>query len=354
MKPANTFFELSRRTMLSAFAALPALPMLLPSSALAQLPASPAAQTPVTDALPSWNDTGPKKALFNFVERVTKQGSPDFVPEAERIATFDNDGTLWAEQPMYFQLLFALDRVKLLAPQHPEWATTEPFASLLKGDVKGALAGGEPALMKIVAETHTGMDSVEFSLIVLDWIANAKHPTTGRLFTEMVYQPMLELTAYLRANGFKTFIVSGGGIDFMRPWTEKVYGIPPEQVVGSSGKTRFELRDTRPVLMRLPEIDFIDDGPGKPVGINAHIGRRPIAAFGNSDGDLQMLEWAKGGGGVRFALIVHHTDAEREWAYDRKSSVGKLDKALDAAQAEGWTVVDMKNDWKRVFAFEGK
>ena len=307
-----------------------------------------------TDPLPSWNDGTVKKSITNFVARVTTQGGPDFVPPAERIATFDNDGTLWAEQPMYFQLLFALYRVKVLAPQHPEWATTEPFASLLKGDVKEALAGGEPALMKIVVETHTGMDSVEFSLIVLDWIANAKHPTTGRLFTEMVYQPMLELTAYLRANAFKTFIASGGGIDFMRPWTEKVYGIPPEHVVGSSGKTRFELRDARPVLMRLPEIDFIDDGPGKPVGINAHIGRRPIAAFGNSDGDLQMLEWAKGGGGVRFALIVHHTDAEREWAYDRKSSVGKLDKALDAAQAEGWTVVDMKNDWKRVFAFEGK
>ena len=345
MEMSKRLFEASRRRMLSTLAALPVLPMLFPVSALADLGGDP---------LPSWNETASKKAIITFVERVTKQGSPDFVPEAERIATFDNDGTLWAEQPMYFQLLFALDRVKLLAPQHPEWATTEPFASLLKGDVKGALAGGEPALMKIVVETHTGMDSVEFGLIVLDWIATAKHPTTGRLFTEMAYQPMLELTAYLRANAFKTFIVSGGGIDFMRPWTEKVYGIPPEQVVGSSGKTRFELRDARPVLMRLPEIDFINDGPGKPVGINAHIGRRPIAAFGNSDGDLQMLEWAKGGGGVRFALIVHHTDAEREWAYDRKSSVGKLDKALDAAQAEGWTVVDMKNDWKRVFAFEGK
>jgi hypothetical protein len=346
MRSGNTFFGMSRRATLSAFASATALTLLRNTSAMAQGASG--------DLLPSWNDTATKRAIVTFVERVTKQGSPDFVPEAERIATFDNDGTLWAEQPMYFQLLFALDRVKLLAPQHPEWATTEPFASLLKGDVKGALASGEPAVMKIVVETHTGMDSVEFSQIILDWIATAKHPTTGRLFTEMIYQPMLELTAYLRANAFKTFIASGGGIDFMRPWTEKVYGIPPEQVVGSSGKTRFELRDTRPVLMRLPEIDFIDDGPGKPVGINAHIGRRPIAAFGNSDGDLQMLEWAKGGGGVRFALIVHHTDAEREWAYDRKSSVGKLDKALDAAQAEGWTVVDMKNDWKRVFAFEGK
>ena len=270
--------------MLSAFAALPALPVLFPASALADVAGDP---------LSSWNDTAAKKAITTFVERVTKQGSPDFVPVDERIATFDNDGTLWAEQPMYFQLLFALDRVKVLAPLHPEWATTEPFASLLKGDVKGALAGGEPALMKIVVETHSGMDSVEFDRIVLDWIASARHPVTKRLYTEMIYQPMLELTAYLRANAFKTFIVSGGGIDFMRPWTDKAYGIPPEQVVGSSGKTRFELRDTKPILMRLPEIDFINDGPGKPVGINAHIGRRPIASFGNSDGDLQMLEWAK-------------------------------------------------------------
>jgi haloacid dehalogenase-like hydrolase len=345
MKSSHRFFEVSRRAMLSAFATLPTLPVFFSSSALADLTGDP---------LPSWNDTPRKKAIMTFVERVTKQGSPDFVPEAERIATFDNDGTLWAEQPMYFQLLFALYRVKLLAPQHPEWTTTEPFASLLKGDLKGALAGGEPALMKIVIETHSGMDSVEFNQIVLDWIGTAKHPVTGRLYTEMVYQPMLELTVYLRANAFKTFIVSGGGIDFMRPWTDKVYGIPPEQVVGSSGKTRFELRDTKPVLMRLPELDFIDDGPGKPVGINAHIGRRPIAAFGNSDGDLQMLEWAKGGSGVRFALIVHHTDAEREWAYDRVSSVGKLDKALDAAEAEGWTVVDMKNDWKTIFPFGSK
>jgi haloacid dehalogenase-like hydrolase len=345
MTSTDTFFRVTRRMMLSAFAAVPALPAVFSTSALADLTGDP---------LPSWNDTPSKKSITTFVERVSKQGSPDFVPEAERIATFDNDGTLWAEQPMYFQLLFALYRVKLLAPQHPEWASTEPFASLLRGDLKGALSGGEPALMKIVVETHSGMDSVEFNQIVLDWIAVAKHPVTGRLFTEMVYQPMLELTAYLRANAFKTFIVSGGGIDFMRPWADKVYGIPPEQIVGSSGTTRFELRDTKPILMRLPQIDFINDGPGKPVGINAHIGRRPIAAFGNSDGDLQMLEWAKGGSGVRFALIVHHTDAEREWAYDRVSSVGKLDKALDIAQAEGWTIVDMKNDWKTIFPFGSK
>jgi phosphoglycolate phosphatase-like HAD superfamily hydrolase len=354
MKSSGTFFEVSRRAMLSAFAALPALPMLLPSSALAQLPASPVGQTPVTDTLPSWNDTATKKAIFNFVERVTKQGSPDFVPEAERIATFDNDGTLWAEQPMYFQIMFALYRVKVLAPQHPEWKTTEPFASLLKGDVKGALAGGEPAIFKIVVATHSGMTTAEFDEIVRTWIATAKHPVTGRLYTEMVYQPMLELLAYLRANAFKTFIVSGGGIDFMRVFSDRVYGVPPQQVVGSSGKTKFQMSDGKPALMRLPAIDFIDDGPGKPVGINEHIGLRPIAAFGNSDGDMQMLQWATAGSGARFGLLVHHTDAEREWAYDRKSSIGMLDKALDAAPAAGWTVMDMKNDWKTIFPFGSK
>jgi hypothetical protein len=358
MKSSDHFFEVSRRGMLSAFAALPALPMLLTGSAQAQtqgtLPTSPAAQTPGTDPLPSWNDTAPKKAIFDFVERVTTQGSPDFVPEAERVATFDNDGTLWAEQPMYFQLLFALYRVKVLAPKHPEWKTEKPFASLLKGDVKGALAGGEPALMKIVVATHSGMTNADFNQIVTEWIATAKHPITGHLYTEMVYQPMLELTAYLRANAFKTYIVSGGGIDFMRPWTDKTYGIPPEQVVGSSGKTKFEMQDGKWVLMRLPEIDFIDDGPGKPVGINEHIGRRPIAAFGNSDGDMQMLQYSTGGSGARFGLIVHHTDAVREWAYDRDSSIGKLDKALDAAPAAGWTVMNMKDDWKTIFPFGSK
>jgi hypothetical protein len=301
------------------------------------------------DPLPSWNDTAPKKTIVAFVEKVTKEGSSDFVPVAERIATFDNDGTLWAEQPIYFQLLFALDRVKALAPQHPEWKTKEPFASLLKGDMKGALAGGEKAILQIVAATHTGMSTEEFEQIVKDWIATAKHPKTGRLLTEMVYQPMLELLAYLRANGFKTFIVSGGGIEFMRPWTEKVYGVPPEQVVGSSVKTQFEMRDGKPVLMRLPAVNFIDDKTGKPIGINEHIGRRPIAAFGNSDGDLQMLQWTMAGAGARFALIVHHDDAEREWAYDRKSHIGTLDKAWDEAVAKGWTVVSMKNDWKTIF-----
>jgi hypothetical protein len=359
MKSDETFFEMNRRAILSALAAIPALPMLLPTSALAQsgagsLPTSSAGQTPLTDPLLSWNDTASKKAIFNFVERVTKQSSPDFVPEGDRIATFDNDGTLWAEQPMYFQLLFALDRVKALAPKHPEWKTEEPFASLLRGDLKGALAGGEPAIFKIVVATHSGMTVEEFNGIAREWLATAKHPITKRLYTEMIYQPMLELLAYLRANAFKTFIVSGGGIDFIRMFSERVYGIPTQQVVGSSGKTKFEMQDGKSVLTRLPEIDFINDGPGKPVGINAHIGRRPIAAFGNSDGDMQMLQYTTGGSGARFGLIVHHTDAIREWAYDRQSSIGKLDKALEAAPAAGWTVVDMKNDWKTVFPFGSK
>ena len=304
------------------------------------------------DSLPSWNDGKAKQSIIAFVAKVTKEGSPDFVPPAERIATFDNDGTLWAEQTMYFQLLFALDRVKALAPQHPEWKDKEPFASLLKGDVKGALAGGEHAILEIVMATHAGMTTEDFEKIVKDWIATAKHPTTKRPYTEMVYQPMLELLAYLRANDFKTFIVSGGGIEFMRPWTEKVYGIPPEQVVGSSIKTQFEMRNGKPVLVRLPELNFMDDKEGKPIGINSHIGRRPIAAFGNSDGDLQMLQWTTSGQGPRFALYVHHTDTEREWAYDRKSSIGRLDKGLDEAKAKGWTVVDMKRDWKVIFPHE--
>ena len=304
------------------------------------------------DPLPSWNDGKAKQSIVAFVEKVTMEGSPDFVPVAERIATFDNDGTLWAEQPMYFQLAFALDRVKTLAPQHPEWKDKEPFASLLKGDLKAALAGGEPAIFQIVMATHAGMTTGEFEQIVKDWIATAKHPTKKRHYTEMVYQPMLELLTYLRANGFKTFIVSGGGIEFMRPWAEKVYGIPPEQVVGSSIKTKFELRDGKPVLVRLPEINFIDDKTGKPVGINEHIGRRPILAFGNSDGDLQMLQWTAAGSGISFMGLVHHTDADREWSYDRTSHIGTLDKALDEANGKGWTVVDMKNDWKRIFPFE--
>jgi hypothetical protein len=306
------------------------------------------------DPLPSWNDGPAKQSIITFVEKVTKPGSPDFVPVPERIATFDNDGCLWAEQPMYFQAFFIFDRIQALAPRHPEWKDQEPFASVLKGDLKSALAGGERALMEMAMATHAGMTTEEFETIVMDWLATAKHPTTKRPYTEMVYQPMLEVLAYLRTNGFKTFIVSGGGIEFMRPWTEKVYGIPPEQVVGSSIKTKFEIRDGKPVLVRLPELNFIDDNAGKPVGINQHIGRRPIAAFGNSDGDLQMLQWTAVGKGARLCLYVHHTDAEREWAYDRESHIGKLDNGLDEAKAKGWTVVSMKDDWKTIFSPEKK
>jgi hypothetical protein len=305
-----------------------------------------------SDPLPSWN-AGPAKASIEaFVERVTTAGGADFVPVPERIAVFDNDGTLWAEQPLYFPFLFAVDRIKALAPEHPEWKDKEPFASLLKGDLKGALAGGEHAAVEIVMATHAGMTTDKFDAVVRDWMATAKHPETGRLYTEMTYQPMLELLAYLRDNGFKTFIVSGGGIEFLRTFAEETYGVPPEQVVGSSGKLKFELRDGVPSLVKLPEIDFVDDKEGKPVGIQMHIGRRPIAAFGNSDGDLAMLQWTCSGPGPRFCLYVHHTDAEREWAYDRQSSIGRLDKGLDQATADGWTVVDMKNDWNRVFTHE--
>jgi hypothetical protein len=258
----------------------------------------------------------------------------------------------FAEQPIYFQAFFAFDRVKALAPEHPEWSDTEPFASLLKGDVKSALAGGERALMEVALATHAGTTTEEFETIAKDWLAAARHPTTNRPFTEMVYQPMIELLAYLRAHGFKAFIISGGGIEFMRPWTESVLGIPPEQVLGSSIRTQFEMRDTTPVLVRLLEVNFINDKAGKPVGIHQFIGRRPIAAFGNSDGDLEMFQWTAAGAGPRFCLIVRHTDAGREWAYDRYSFVGRLDKALDEASRRGWTVVDMQRDWKRVFPFE--
>jgi hypothetical protein len=301
------------------------------------------------DPLPSWNEGEAKRSVVDFVQRVTTAGGADFVPVPERIAVFDNDGTLWAEKPMYVQLAFALDRVKALVPEHPEWKDKQPFKAALEGDLKTVAAGGEHALLELVMATHAGMTTDAFAQVVQAWLATARHPRFNRLYTELVYQPMLELLAYLRGNGFKTFIVSGGGIEFMRPWTEKVYGIPPEQVIGSSIKTRFELRNGTPVLVRLPEINFIDDKAGKPVGIQMHIGRRPIAAFGNSDGDLQMLQWTTGGPGARFGLIVHHTDADREYAYDRKSSVGRLDQALDEAKTRGWTDVDMKQDWKRVF-----
>lgn len=324
-------------------------PRILLAVVLARLTLLASADSRAADPLPSWNETAPKKALIAFVAKVTTEDSPEFVPLAERIATFDNDGTLWCEQPMYIQLLFALDRLKVLAPQHPEWKSKEPFASLLEGNVSRALAGGEKAVAEIVMATHAGMTTDEFEAIVTDWISTARHPKTGRLYTDLVYQPMLELLSYLRAHGFKTFIVSGGGIEFMRPWTERIYGIPPEQVIGSSIKTKYEVRNGQPVLVRLPELNFIDDKDGKPVGINTHIGRRPIMAFGNSDGDFQMLQWTTAGKGPRFGLIVHHTDADREWAYDRHSHFGQLDKALDAAQASGWTVVDMRRDWNMVF-----
>jgi hypothetical protein len=306
------------------------------------------------DPLPSWNEGAARRSLVAFVENVTREGGTGYVPSAERIAVFDNDGTLWSEQPMYFQAFFAFDRVKALGPRHPEWKTKEPFASVLRGDTEAALAGGEHAIVELVMATHAGTTTEEFEKAVTEWIATAKHPKTGRLFTEMVFQPMLEVLAYLRANGFKTYIVSGGGIEFIRPWAQRVYGIPPEQVIGSSIKTKLELRDGKPVLVRLPEVDFIDDKAGKPVGIQMHIGRRPVAAFGNSDGDLQMLQWTAAGAGARFCLYVHHTDAEREWAYDRESSIGRLDKGLDEAQAKGWTVVDMKRDWKRVYPFNSE
>ena len=303
------------------------------------------------DPLPSWNDNHVKRSILDFVTRVSTEGGAEFVPPVERIAVFDNDGTLWCEQPTFFQALFAFDRIRQLAPQHPEWKTREPFASVLRGDEKSALAGGMHALVEMATASHAGTTTEEFAAIVTDWIATARHPKTGKLYTEMVYQPMLELLAYLCANGFKTFIVSAGGIEFMRVFSERVYGVPPEQVIGTSIRTKFELRNGEPVLVRLPEINFIDDGEGKPVGIQMHIGRRPLAAFGNADGDLQMLQWTAGGPGRRLMLLVDHTDAEREFLY-RVSSMGRLELALDEAHQRGWTVVSMKNDWKSIFSFD--
>jgi phosphoglycolate phosphatase-like HAD superfamily hydrolase len=302
--------------------------------------------------LPSWNDGAAKQSIVAFVAKVTKEGGPDYVRSGERIATFDNDGTLWGEQPMYFQFLFAIDRVKALAPQHPEWKDQEPYASLLKGDTKAALAGGERALLEIVAASHSGMTTEEFDAIVKDWLRSARHPRFKQPYNRMIYQPMVELLRYLRANGFKTYIVSGGGVEFMRAFAQQAYGIPPEQVIGSSGKQKFELRDGRAVLVKLPGIDFVDDKEGKPINIQKIIGRRPLAAFGNSDGDLQMLQFATSGAGQRLALLVHHDDAAREYAYDRPSHIGELDKAWDEAKANNWIVVSMKSDWKKIFAFE--
>ncbi len=343
-RPLQTARGIAMRTFRARLATIAAFAMHLTlSSGLA------AAQDP----LPSWNDGPAKQSIITFVANVTKRGSPEFVPPAERIATFDNDGTLWSEQPIYFQFVYALDRVKALAPKHPEWKDTPPFSAVLKGDMKGLAASGEKGLVELLLATHTGMTTEAFYETVAAWLATARHPRFKRPYTDLVYQPMLELLAHLRANGFKTYIVSGGTVEFMRVWTERVYGIPPEQVVGTTFATQFQMgEDGKPVLMRQPKIDFIDDGPGKPVGIQKFIGRRPIFAFGNSDGDQQMLQWTAAGSGPRFMGLVHHTDADREWAYDRASHVGRLDKALDEANARGWTVVNMKRDWKVVFPFE--
>jgi phosphoserine phosphatase len=296
------------------------------------------------DPLPSWHEGPSKESILRFVEAVTAEGGAEFVPPVDRIAVFDNDGTLWSEKPFYFQVAFALDRVKALAPQHPEWQDQEPFRAVLDGDMR--------AILDILVATHGGDTTDEFEQVVLDWIASARHPRTGRLYTEMVYQPMLELLETLRANDFRTCIVSGGGIEFMRAWVEDVYGIPPEQVLGSSIETKFEMRESGPVLVRIPKVDFLDDNEGKPVGIHKFIGRCPILAFGNSDGDHQMLQWTAAGDGTRLMGLVHHTDADREWAYDRDSMVGRLDKALDEAREKGWTVVDMAREWRVVYPWE--
>jgi phosphoserine phosphatase len=333
-----------------AFTLLTAL-LVFSTACGAPQPASEVAQ-PAADGLASWSDGAAKAAIVEFVRQVTDPASPDFVPEAERIAVFDNDGTLWAEQPLYFQLQFAFDRVKALAEDHPEWQSESPFQAILEGDREALSTLTEHDLLEIMMSTHAGMTVAEFRQIAADWLATARHPRFDRPFTECAYQPMLEVLGYLRAGGFKTFIVSGGGIDFMRVFSEQVYGIPPDQVVGSSLEIQFELRDGKPVLMRLPEMGFIDDKAGKPVGIHQHIGRRPIAAFGNSDGDLQMLQYTAAGEGPRLVVLVHHDDDAREWAYDRESSIGRLDKGLDEAAENGWTVVSMNNDWRRVFAFE--
>jgi phosphoglycolate phosphatase-like HAD superfamily hydrolase len=313
----------------------------------------PSAFAQAPDPLPSWNDGAVKKSITDFVARVTTQGGADFVPLDQRIATFDNDGTLWAEQPIYFQVQFALDRVKAMAPMHPEWKNREPFKTVLDGDIKALARLGEKGLLQVMAATHSGMTVEDFTKTVADWIASARHPRFNRPYTDLIYQPMLELLAYMRANGFKTFIVSGGGIEFMRPWTEKVYGIPPEQVVGSSGVTKWQMgKDDKPSLLKEAKVEFIDDGPGKPVGINRFIGRRPVFAYGNSDGDQQMLEWTAAGTGARFMGIVHHDDADREWAYDRQSHVGRLDRAWDEGMRRGWAITSMKRDWKVIFPFE--
>ena len=308
-----------------------------------------AADAPAADALPSWNDGPSRRAIVAFVEKVTAQGSPDFVPVAERIAVFDNDGTLWAEKPVPFEMYFTSDRIRALAPEHPEWKTTEPYRSVIANDSKGVAAAGKQGVMEMLAATHAGMSTDEFNRIVGDWIATARHPQSGKAYPQMIYQPMLELLEYVRSKGFKTYIVSGGGQEFMRAWSEHVYGIPPEQVIGSNGELEYRLVDGKPALVKLPKVALIDDGAGKPVGIQRFIGRRPIFAFGNSDGDRQMLEWTTAGSGPRFAGLVHHTDGKREYAYDRKDALAKLDKAWDQATQQGWTLVDMSKEWKVVY-----
>ncbi len=333
--------QTARRIALAATAAV-ALALKLPA----------AGSQPASQDLPSWSDGPAKKAITAFVARVSQEGGADYVPPEKRIAVFDNDGTLWAEQPVYVQLAFAFDRVKALSNRHPEWKRTQPFQAVLDNDFAALAKSGEKGLVELIMATHAGTSTQDFEEIVSGWIGTARHPKFERPYTELVYQPMLELLAYLRANGFKTFIVSGGGVEFMRPWTERVYAVPPEQVVGSSIKTKYQVTDGKPELIRLPEMNFVDDKAGKPVGINAHIGRRPIAAFGNSDGDLEMLEWATAVGGARLGMIVHHDNAADEYAYDRKSAFGKLDKGLDEAPKKGWTIISMKDDWRCVFAFQ--
>jgi hypothetical protein len=308
--------------------------------------------TAADDPLPSWNDGPAKAAIVRFVEDAAMEGGPHFVQPADRIAAIDNDGTLWSEQPYYNQVAFALDRIKAMAPDHPEWKDKPPFRAVLDGDIKAVLAGTPRDRLELIAASHAGMSTEEFERIVAQWIATARHPRFKRPYTELAYRPMQELLAYLKGRGFTTYIVSGGGVEFMRPWVEPVYGVPRERVIGSSIKVKYELRQDRPMLIRLPEIDFIDDGPGKPVGIHRHIGRRPVLAVGNSDGDDEMLRWTTAGAGRRLGVIVHHTDAAREWAYDRQSAVGRLNRALDEAPARGWIVVDMMADWRKIFAFE--
>ena len=303
----------------------------------------------VQAVLPSWNEGSAKQSIQDFVSATTEPNSPDFIPAEERIVVFDNDGTLWSEQPVYFQFFFIMDRVRQLAPEHPEWKETQPYKAALEGDMDGVIKSGAGALLTLTLVSHTGMSSDEFRQIVKDWIATARHPETGRLLKDMVYQPMLELLDYLRANGFKTYIVSGGGLDFMRPWTEEVYGIPTEQVIGSTLKSEFEIRDGVPAIVKLPEMEYFNDKEAKPLAIDKFIGKRPVAAFGNSDGDLAMLQWTSAGDGKRMMVYIHHTDAGREYAYDRESHIGRLNKGLDEAKEKKWIVVDMKNDWNKIY-----